>query len=237
MLWGKSIVAMALLSISALIQQWEPVSSLPPSVVSQEWRVLRLARKKADGFHFVGTGFVMTRGNRNYIVTCAHVVDGSADAAPLYVDLPYPLNAHPTLEVARNSEADLALLAVDVSIAGNAEQATIEVKEGMQAYIVGFDDQHMEKDSPEVQSGVITTVGWWEDRGYRLFTSRKATLSSTPAVLISGSNCQPGKSGSPVFGADGQILAVTTSFTHNHSCLATAMPALVDLLEHEERFE
>ena len=155
----------------------------------------------------------------------------------LYADFPYPLNAHPTALVAKNSEADLALLAVDVSISGATQKTTINVREGMEVFVVGFDDQHTEKDNPQIQSGVITTVGWWEDRGYHLFTSRRTTLSGPLALLISGSNCQPGKSGSPVFEADGKILAVTTSFTHNHSCLATAIPALVDLLEQMEPFE
>lgn len=237
MFWGKITVTMVLLGISTVIQQWEPQSPVPPSIVSQQWRVLRLARKRADGFHFVGTGFVVTRSARTYIVTCAHLADNSADSAPLYADFPYPLNAHPTALVAKSSEADLALLAADVPIAGSTQQAAVEAREGMQVFVVGFDDQHREKDSPQIQSGVIATVGWWEERAHRLFTSRRSTVSATPALLISGSNCQPGESGSPIFGTDGQILAVTTSFTHDHNCLATAIPALVDLLEQVEPFE
>jgi S1-C subfamily serine protease len=228
---------MVLLGISTLVQQGETLSPPPPSIASQQWRVLRLARKREDGFHFVGTGFVVTRSDRTYIVTCAHRADNPADSAPLYADFLYPLNAHPTALVAKNSEADPALLAVDVAISGATQQTTIDVREGMEVFVVGFDDQHTEKDNPQIQSGVITTVGWWEDRGHRLFTSRRTTLSGPLALLISGSNCQPGKSGSSVFEADGKILAVTTSFTHNHSCLATAMPALVDLLEQMEPFE
>lgn len=185
----------------------------------------------------MGTGFVVKRSDKTYIVTCAHLADNPADSAPLYADFSYPLNAHPTALVAKNSEADLAILAVDVSISGGTEPTTIEVREGMEVFVVGFDDQHTQKDNPQIQNGVITTVGWWEDRGYRFFTSRRTTLSAPPALLISGSNCLPGESGSPVFGAGGQILAVTTSFTHDHSCIATAIPALVDLLEQMEPFE
>src|SRR5215831_7272905 len=177
MLWGKLTITMVLLGISTLTQQWQSVSPPPSSIVNQQWRVLRLARKREDGFHFVGTGFVVTRSDKTYIVTCAHLADNPADSAPLYADFPYPLNAHPTALVAKNSEADLALLAVDVSIPGNTQQTTIEIREAMEVFVVGFDDQHTQKDNPQIQGGVISTVGWWEDRGYRLFTSRRTTLS------------------------------------------------------------
>jgi S1-C subfamily serine protease len=108
-------ITILLLVVSTLIQQWDRCEP-PPSIVSQRWRIVRLARKREDGFHFVATGFVITRSRRTYIVTCAHVVDNSAGAAPLYADFAYPLNAHPTSLLATNSVSDLALLASDVQI-------------------------------------------------------------------------------------------------------------------------
>ena len=232
MLCRQFAISTVLLGVSTLIQQWEPPSEPPPSIVSQRWRILRLARKREDGFHFVATGFVITRSTRTYIVTCSHVVDNSTDAAPLYADFAYPLNAHRTFVLATNSASDLALLASDVQIAGKTDETTIDVKEGMRVFVVGFDDQHMEKDNPQIQSGMIQAIGWWERR-HRIFTSRRAPSgTNTPGILISGLTCMPGESGSPVFGENGEILAVTTAFTHDHSCVATATPALIDLLEH-----
>jgi hypothetical protein len=38
-------------------------------------------------------------------------------------------------------------------------------------------------------------------------------------------------------GGAGQILAVNTTITHDHSCLANAIAALVDLLKQIEPFE
>jgi S1-C subfamily serine protease len=224
-------ITSVLLALSALIQQPEGLSPAPASIVSQQWRILRLARKRADGFHFVGTGFVITRSTKTYIVTCAHVVDNSAAAVPLYADFPYPMNAHRTSVLATDSESDLALLTTDVQIRENTEETNGEAKEGMKVFVIGFDDHHMEKDNPQIQSGVIRAVGWWEERGHRVFTSRRTTGSATRALLIEGSICQPGDSGSPVFAENGEVLAVTTAFTHDHSCLATATPALIDLLE------
>jgi len=222
-------ITVLLLVVSTLIQQRD-LCEPPPSIVNQRWRIVRLARKREDGFHFVATGFVITRSKRTYIVTCAHVVDNSAGAAPLYADFAYPLNAHPTSLLATNSVSDLALLASDVQIPERTEESTSGVKEGMPVFVVGFDDQHREKDNPQIQSGIIHTIGWWERR-HRVFTSRRTSSgSNSPGVLISGSTCLPGESGSPVFGADGEVLAVTTAFTQNHDCLATAMPALINLL-------
>ena len=217
MLWGKPTVAMMLLGNSRLIRQEENLSPPLPSIVRQQWRALRLARKREDGFHFVGTGFVVKRSDKTYVVTCAHLAEAAL--------------------VAKNSEADLALLAVDVSISGSTQPTTIDVREGTEVFVVGFNDQHRQKDNPQIQSEVITTVGWWEDRGYRLFTSRRTTVSAPHALLISGSNCQPGESGSLVFRSKRSDLSLTTSFTHDYGCLATAIPALVDLLEPIEPFE
>jgi len=152
---------MMLLGNSRLIQQGESLSPPPPSIVRQQWRALRLARKREDGFHFVGTGFVVKRSDKTYVVTCAHLAEAAL--------------------VAKNSEADLALLAVDVSISGSTQPTTIDVREGTEVFVVGFNDQHRQKDNPQIQSEVITTVGWWEDRGYRLFASRRTTLSAPPA--------------------------------------------------------
>jgi S1-C subfamily serine protease len=231
------IFTIALLAVSQLTQPPEPLFLTPPSVVSQRWRILRLARKRQDGFHFVATGFVVTRSRKTYVVTCAHVVDKSGGEAPLYADFPSPLNAHPTTVVAVNREADLALLTADVKTFESTEAVTREGKEGMPVFVVGFDDEHTEKDNPQFHSGVITTVGWWEERWQRIFTSRRTAESATPAVMITGSKCQPGESGSPVFGVDGQIVGVTTASTNDHNCLATAMPALNDLLEGATTFQ
>ena len=236
MMRGQFTIATVLLAVSTLIQQWD-LSEPPPSIVNQRWRILRLARKREDGFHFVATGFLVTRSKKTYIVTCAHVVDSSVGSAPLYADFAYPLNAHPTSVLAANSVSDLALLASDVQIAERTGEATRGVKEGMQVFVVGFDDQHTEKDNPQIQSGVIQAIGWWENR-HRVFTSRRTSSgSNTPGILISGLTCLPGESGSPVFGADGEIIAVTTAFNHDHSCLATAVPALIDLIERIETSE
>ena len=235
MIPARFTIAVFLLAVSTMAQQPESFSSHPFSIVNQQWRILRLARKREDGFHFVGTGFVVTRSERTYIVTCAHIVDSPSNEAPLYADFPYPLNAHRTTVVAKDPEADLAILATDVQAPRSAPETATEAEEGMRVFVVGFDDQHMQKDSPQIQSGTIATVGWWEERDYRVFTSRRTTRSAaTPALLIHGSFCQPGESGSPVFGPDGHVLAVTTSYTHDHNCLATALPPLLDLLEQLE---
>lgn len=230
------ILTIALLAASHLTQSSEPLFLTPPSVISQRWRILRLARKREDGFHFVATGFVITRLGKTYVVTCAHVVDKSAGGTPLYADFPSPLNAHPTTVVAVNREADLALLTADVKTVESTQTVTGEGWQGMPVFVVGFDDEHTEKDNPQFHSGVITTVGWWEERWQRVFTSRRTTESATPAVMISGSTCQPGESGSPVFEVDGQIVGVTTASTNEHNCLATSMPALNDLLERVTMF-
>jgi S1-C subfamily serine protease len=235
MMHGQFAITTVLLAISALVQQWEPLPEPPPSIVSQRWRILRLARKREDGFHFVATGFV-TRSKKTYIVTCAHVVDNSAGAIPLYADFAYPLNAHRTSVLATNSVSDLALLASDVQIAERT--GSNERNQGRNAGLRRrFRRSDTEKDSPQIQSGIIQSIGCWERR-HRVFTSRRTSSgSNTPGILISGLTCLPGESGSPVFGADGEILAVTTAFTRDHSCLATAMPALIELIGRIETSE
>jgi S1-C subfamily serine protease len=232
------IIGVALLAVSTMAQEPESLSPSLSSITNQRGRIVRLARKKEDGFHFVGTGFVVTHSERTYIVTCAHVVDNPSDTEPLYADFPYPLNAHPTTVAAKNYDADLAVLATDVPILPGGPETTDEARKGMRVFVVGFDELHMQKDNPQIQSGVVATMGWWEERKNRVFTSKRTTASAaTPALLIYGPMCQPGASGSPVFGPGGQIVGVTTSFTHDHNCLATSMPALVDLLEQIEQFD
>jgi len=225
-------IASCLLALITLIGQPAPPPALPPPIVSQRWRVLRLARRKEDGFHFVATGFAIARPERTYVVTCAHVIEKVGTGTPLFADFQSPINAHATLVLAKSADPDIAILATDVQISGRAQERTGEGKRGMQVFLVGFDDEHTEKDRPQIQNGVIEAMGWWvEEKQHRLFTSSTTTRSGARAMLISGLVCNPGVSGSPVFGPDGQIVAVTTAFTVDHRCLATAAPLAIELLE------
>jgi hypothetical protein len=97
--------------------------------------------------------------------------------------------------VARNSEADLAVLASDVHIPGNTPEVTGHAKQGLRVFIVGFNDKHTEKDNPEIQKRSDHRSWLVEERRHRVFTSKRTIGPATPAMLISGSICQPGESG------------------------------------------
>lgn len=215
----------------AFIFQGSPTLVLPTPIASQKWRVVRLARQEKDGFHFLATGVALVRQKKTYVVTSAHVMEKVADPTKIYADFPPPVNAHPVSVLARSSRGDIVVLATDVRTDGNTVEKTGEAREGMPVFIVGFDDEHTATDNRNIQRGVIDLVAPWAEEKHMFILTPKYPGVTAPGLLISGVTCQPGGSGSPVFGADGKILGVVKGHGDDSRCIAIGISAAVKLLE------
>jgi Trypsin-like peptidase domain len=211
--------------------QAPPSPRLPKAIASQEWRILKLAEREQDGFHFVGTGFALVRKEKAFVITNAHVLEKIKHLTELYADFGPPGNAHSMIVLSKDVTDDIAVLATDAEIQGDTEERIGVPKRTAAVFIVGFDDGHTTRDNLNVESGSIEMVGIWVDEKRLFYPSAQYLGAGAPAMLISGVTCRQGGSGSPVFGSDGEILGVVKGFTGDGKCLAISIPPALRLLE------
>jgi hypothetical protein len=226
-----AFVCSGLLLAFAFLIPMQSFSRLPTSIASQEWRIVRLAEKEPDGFHFVATGFALVRNKKAFVVTSAHILEKVHDPSKFYADFAPPMKAHAVTVWSKDSTDDLAVLATSVEINGELEERAAEPTVKAPVFIVGFDDAHTTRDQINIQSGAVETVGLWAEEKHFFIISGKYQGPTAPAMLISGVTCRLGGSGSPVFGSEGEILGVVKGFTGDRKCLAIDIQPALRLLE------
>jgi S1-C subfamily serine protease len=202
----------------------------PLPVKSQEWRIVRLAEMKKDGFHFVQSGVAVVRMKRVFVITCLHFVNKLSGEDRLYVDFEPPVHAHKANIVWADEASDLAVLETEVELNGNVEETTAEPHEGAEIFVVGFDDDHLYRDTLNIQKGIIDLVGTWDDKNHVLYENHK---SFPPVFLISGVTCRQGGSGGPVFDSKGNLVGIMKGIAHTKKsqCLVMAVQPLSKALD------
>jgi len=224
-------VRLRYLCFVALILRPPANVQLPTAVQSQKWRVVRIAESQNDGFHFLATGFALVRNQKAYVITSRHILEKVKDQAKLYADFVPPVGAHPATILAADPLADILILGTDAKPQEDPVERIGVGKVGARVFIVGFDDIHMTRNTLNTDSGIIQRVGRWVEQQHLLVISGQHEGPSAHDLLISGVTCRLGGSGSPVFGTDGQILAVVKGTTDDGKCLAIGLEHALQLLE------
>jgi S1-C subfamily serine protease len=200
----------------------------PASVKSQEWRLVRLAEMKSDGFHFVQNGAAIVRMNRVFVITCLHFVDKVSEIDSLYADFEPPVHAHKAKLVWSDKTGDLAVLATEVTRDVDDQVSIAEPRQGTEIFVVGFDDDHLSRANLNIQKGVIHLIGTWDDKNH-LFHNHDITFS--PAFLVSGITCRHGGSGGPAFDPDGKLVGIMKGYTSEGECLVMAVRPGLEALD------
>ncbi|PYK59413.1 MAG: hypothetical protein DME21_13220 [Verrucomicrobia bacterium] len=86
-------------------------SALPQAVEIQKWRVVRITRERQGQFTFLGTGLIIVRDKRPFVVTNDHVArKARAPNEATSICIAFNTNAYPARVIGSDSAHDLALL-------------------------------------------------------------------------------------------------------------------------------
>lgn len=156
-------------------------------------------RVPGDSVKATGTGFFITTSG--YIVTCAHVVQGSRA-----VEVATGVGLLPARVVRISAREDLALLKVEGSFAALAVSSSRDLRLGAVVATVGFPNPSVQGLSPKFAKGEIASLfGATDD----------------PAYFQTSLPLQPGNSGGPLFDGRGNVVGVTSARLSNAAAIAT----------------
>jgi S1-C subfamily serine protease len=162
----------------------------------------------------LGSGFVMTYNNANYIVTNFHVVDGAMNMTVIFWDG----NAYPATVVGKDPYSDLAV--VKVPSAPASEFHALQVSSSSSARV---GDPVAAIGNPFGLSGTIT-VGVVSQLG-RTITEQTAGSYSIAGVIQFSAPINPGNSGGPLFNVAGQVIGLTTATVNGSQGVGFAIPS------------
>lgn len=162
----------------------------------------------------LGSGFVMSYDNANYIVTNFHVVDGSQNMTVVF----WNGDAYPATVVGTDPYSDLAI--VKVPSAPSYEfhplilSSSASVQVGQPVAAIG---------NPYGLSGSLT-VGVVSQLG-RTITEATAGNYSIADIIQFSAPINPGNSGGPLFNAQGEVIGLTTATVNGSQGVGFAIPS------------
>lgn len=161
----------------------------------------------------LGTGFVLTYNNSNYIVTNFHVVDGLVNATVTFSNG----DSYRAKIVGSDAYSDLAI----VSIAASAEEfhplrlgSSSSLKVGESVVAIG---------NPYGLANTIT-VGIVSQVGRSLRTGTSGGYAIADTIQFSAA-INPGNSGGPLINSDGIVVGITTAVVSDSQGLGFAIPS------------
>ena len=162
----------------------------------------------------LGSGFVMSYNNANYVVTNFHVVDGAGNMTVIF----WNGNAFPATVVGKDPYSDLALVKVPIAPASEFHPLTLSssssVQVGEPVAAIG---------NPFGLSGSLT-VGVVSQLG-RTITEQEAGNYSIADVIQFSAPINPGNSGGPLFNSLGQVIGLTTATVNGSQGVGFAIPS------------
>lgn len=205
-------------------------------VEANRWRAVRIAARVSGRFHFVGSGFVLVRIGKAYVVTNTHLVSKAranwGEGVELWADFSSPVNAHPLQVLGHDSAADVVVLGSDVEIEDGQEK-TAEPNEGHVIFRIGYSDLQTGKEAA-IAAGTIALVAPYAPDLGALITSGVYPGMTVGAFVITGLECPEGSSGSPLFDKNGRLVGYLKGRLDRlplPGCLAFTIKHALDLLE------
>ncbi len=162
----------------------------------------------------LGSGFVMTYDNANYIVTNFHVVDGVTNMTVIF----WNGDAYPATVVGTDPYSDLAVVKVPTAPASEFHPLTLSSSSSVQ---VG--DPVAAIGNPFGLTGSLT-VGVVSQLG-RTITEPTAGNYSIADIIQFSAPINPGNSGGPLFNTNGQVVGLTTATVNGSEGVGFAIPS------------
>jgi S1-C subfamily serine protease len=162
----------------------------------------------------LGSGFVMTYGNANYIVTNFHVVDGVTNMTVIF----WNGHAYPAAVVGTDPYSDLAIVKVPTAPSSEfhplalSSSSSVNVGDSVAAIGNPFGL------SGSLTAGVISQLG-------RTVSETAAGNYSIAGVIQFSAPINPGNSGGPLFNVNGQVIGLTTATVSGSQGVGFAIPS------------
>jgi S1-C subfamily serine protease len=162
----------------------------------------------------LGSGFIMSYDNANYVVTNYHVVDGATNMTVTF----WNGDAYPATVVGTDAYSDLAIVKVPTAPATEFHPLTLSsdssVQVGDPVAVIG---------NPFGLEGSLT-VGVVSQLG-RTITEATAGNYSIADIIQFSAPINPGNSGGPLFNANGQVIGLTTATVNGSQGVGFAIPS------------
>ncbi len=162
----------------------------------------------------LGSGFVMSYNNAEYVITNYHVVDGSSNMTVVFRNG----DAYPATVVGSDPYSDLAVVKVPSAPASEfhplALSSSASVQVGQPVAAIG---------NPYGLSGSLT-VGVVSQLG-RTITEATAGNYSIADIIQFSAPINPGNSGGPLFNAQGEVIGLTTATVNGSQGVGFAIPS------------
>jgi S1-C subfamily serine protease len=162
----------------------------------------------------LGSGFVMTYNNADYIVTNFHVVDSVTNMTVIFWDG----NTYPASVVGTDPYSDLAIVKVPDAPASEFHPLTLSSSSS-----VHVGDPVAAIGNPFGLSGSLT-VGVISQLG-RTITENTAGNYSIADIIQFSAPINPGNSGGPLFNVNGQVIGLTTATVNGSQGVGFAIPS------------
>ena len=162
----------------------------------------------------LGSGFIMTYNNANYVVTNFHVVDGATNMTVIF----WNGNAYPATVVGTDPYSDLAIVKVPSAPASEFHPLTLSTSSS-----VHVGDPVAAIGNPFGLSGSLT-VGVVSQLG-RTITESTAGNYSIADVIQFSAPINPGNSGGPLFNVNGGVIGLTTATVNGSQGVGFAIPS------------
>jgi S1-C subfamily serine protease len=162
----------------------------------------------------LGSGFIMTYNNANYVVTNFHVVDGATNMTVIF----WNGNAYPATVVGTDSYSDLAIVKVPSAPSSEFHPLTLSTSSS-----VHVGDPVAAIGNPFGLSGSLT-VGVVSQLG-RTITESTAGNYSIADVIQFSAPINPGNSGGPLFNLNGGVIGLTTATVNGSQGVGFAIPS------------
>lgn len=162
----------------------------------------------------LGSGFVTTYGNSDYVITNYHVVDGVSNLTVTFSDG----NAYPAKVVGTDPYSDLAVVSVDAPASEFVPLTIVPsspgVAVGQIVYAIG---------NPYGLSGSLTT-GIVSQLGRTIQETTAGNFSISDVIQFSAP-INPGNSGGPLLNSNAQVIGITTATVSGSEGVGFAIPS------------